>query len=794
MTGSRPRLRPDLIVREVSDPQGGRRYQVRNPATNEQFELGEEELFLCRQLDETDDSAAIRAAFAQWFGLTITAEQLADFYRQMEELGLLATASPQPASSSRPVAEPAVAQADDEDESLESGSSETAARRSVPGGKQDRRYRWRLFDPERLLAGLAGALSPLRWLVWGLIPGVLLALLVLLHHHAQYLRELGSVGSFGVHLLIKLTVGLFCVNLLGSLLQGVVCVHYSARVDEFGIRLAFGIIPRFFFNRRIRGLPRRERLWIIATPLLVKLGFFVFGILVWRLAQHSPGQLGWYGLVLGHLALAHALFTLNPLWRATGYAWLTTYLGFPHLRERAFTVLRLTLRNAHPLQAMSAREKYALLVYGVAAVAYTLLVFGAILFAAAIYLEHRLRGVGVLLFLVLVALFLVRLMHRLQPLLAPGKTARLVSRPSRAESRPESPRPPPFATAPIRAQRRGWGRRIVLIIVAVGIGSLPYSYEVTGYATLLPKRRAEVHAAVAGVVAAVLASENQSVEQGAVLATLSDGKPRYDVAATRAELEKIRNELELLQHGPKPETIAHAQQQVEMARAKVASSKKLQDVLALASKQGVAPELRYTEAIGTAEVDKAALAVAEANLQLVKSPPQPLEVAIKRAELQQLNEQLTYFQQQLDATHLRAPIAGRVVTPRLEFKRGGFLKEGDLFATVEETQKIQVEVLVPETEIGAVYPDAPVTLRVWGYPLRDFEGRVTLIADVTEPLSDNPGVRVVRVVTLIDNPDGLLKAEMTGYAKIAAGRKPVIVAFTRALVRFVMLEMWSWLP
>ncbi|MEI2782438.1 MAG: hypothetical protein V9H25_14710 [Candidatus Competibacter sp.] len=49
MTGSRPRLRPDLIVREVSDPQGGRRYQVRNPATKEQFELGEEELFLCRQ-------------------------------------------------------------------------------------------------------------------------------------------------------------------------------------------------------------------------------------------------------------------------------------------------------------------------------------------------------------------------------------------------------------------------------------------------------------------------------------------------------------------------------------------------------------------------------------------------------------------------------------------------------------------------------------------------------------------------------------------------------------------------
>ena len=278
------------------------------------------------------------------------------------------------------------------------------------------------------------------------------------------------------------------------------------------------------------------------------------------------------------------------------------------------------------------------------------------------------------------------------------------------------------------------------------------------------------------------------------MARLSDAKPRYDVAATRAEIEKKRNELQLLQNGSKPEAVALAQQQLALAQVKAAATKKLQDVLAAAAKQGVAPELRYTEASGNADIDKAALAVASANLQLVKSPPLPTEVAIKHAELQQLNEQLRYFQQQLEATQLRAPIAGRVVTPRLEFTLGGFLKEGDLFATLEETQKIQVEVLVPETDIGAVKLDAPVTLRVWAYPLREFQGAVSLIADTAEPLADNPSVRAVRVITLMDNPDGLLKAEMTGYAKIAAGREPVIVAFTRALVRFAMLEMWSWLP
>ncbi|MEI2782177.1 MAG: efflux RND transporter periplasmic adaptor subunit, partial [Candidatus Competibacter sp.] len=223
-------------------------------------------------------------------------------------------------------------------------------------------------------------------------------------------------------------------------------------------------------------------------------------------------------------------------------------------------------------------------------------------------------------------------------------------------------------------------------------------------------------------------------------------------------------------------------------------NRKLQEALYPGFKQGVVTGVQYEQALRDAEVSEAALRVAEANLTLLKSPPQPQDVAIKRAELQQLQEQLKYAQEQLDASELSAPVAGRIVTPNLKFKEGSFLKEGELFATLEDTQKIQVEVLVSETDIGLVRLDAPVTLRVWAYPLRDFEGRVTLIANVTEPLSDNPGVRVVRVVTLIDNPDGSLKGQMTGYAKIIAGHEPVIVAFTRALVRFVMLEMWSWLP
>ena len=54
--------------------------------------------------------------------------------------------------------------------------------------------------------------------------------------------------------------------------------------------------------------------------------------------------------------------------------------------------------------------------------------------------------------------------------------------------------------------------------------------------------------------------------------------------------------------------------------------------------------------------------------------------------------------------------------------------------------------------------------------------------------------KVVRVVMAIDQTDGKLLPEMTGYAKVQAERYPLIVAYTRPIIRFFLVEFWSWLP
>ena len=48
--------------------------------------------------------------------------------------------------------------------------------------------------------------------------------------------------------------------------------------------------------------------------------------------------------------------------------------------------------------------------------------------------------------------------------------------------------------------------------------------------------------------------------------------------------------------------------------------------------------------------------------------------------------------------------------------------------------------------------------------------------------------------TEIDNAEALLKTELTGYAKVRGETQPAALAFTRMLVRFFHVELWSWLP
>jgi hypothetical protein len=69
---------------------------------------------------------------------------------------------------------------------------------------------------------------------------------------------------------------------------------------------------------------------------------------------------------------------------------------------------------------------------------------------------------------------------------------------------------------------------------------------------------------------------------------------------------------------------------------------------------------------------------------------------------------------------------------------------------------------------------------------------VTTIAPVAVREEEGWRGRAFRVTTAIENPDLLLRPEMTGSAKIYCGERRLWDVLTRRLARYLRVEFWSW--
>ena len=122
---------------------------------------------------------------------------------------------------------------------------------------------------------------------------------------------------------------------------------------------------------------------------------------------------------------------------------------------------------------------------------------------------------------------------------------------------------------------------------------------------------------------------------------------------------------------------------------------------------------------------------------------------------------------------------------------GAYLPEGGLFAELEDNRVVFAEIEVPETEIEEVTIGAEVELKLWSDSATSITGIVARIAPKAE---ERDFGKVLRVTVRVPNEDGKLASGMTGYAKVAAEERPVWEAFSRVIVRFFQVELWSWLP
>jgi len=285
-------------------------------------------------------------------------------------------------------------------------------------------------------------------------------------------------------------------------------------------------------------------------------------------------------------------------------------------------------------------------------------------------------------------------------------------------------------------------------------GDLAKSVVATG--KVEPITKVEVKSKASGIVKKLLVQPSDKVKNGQLLAQLDKEEIQAQVDQSRAASQAAEASLKGAEadwerakvdaEGPDVPLLKHAYERaVGMAKEGVVSESALEDA-----------QKNYEMALNKQNVAKAQLIVLKAKIAQSQA-----QVARDRANLKQLEEQLSY-------TDIESPIDGVVLSRDVEMGDAvsSILVLGSsatLVMTLGDTSQVYVKGKVDESDIGKVYLGQPARIKVESFKDKTFNGVVTRISPMGVE-KDNVTTFEVRVS--INNPGGELKAEMTANAEI----------------------------
>ncbi len=209
---------------------------------------------------------------------------------------------------------------------------------------------------------------------------------------------------------------------------------------------------------------------------------------------------------------------------------------------------------------------------------------------------------------------------------------------------------------------------------------------------------------------------------------------------------------------------AAAEASLEAAQARVDG---LQQTLKLLNQMRANPlglQAQVHQAEMAVAMARAALQVAEAERNAQLAPPQPEEVAVAEAQVQQAKAALDLARWKADRLTIIAPASGRVQAKLIE--KGETVSPGKPLITLADTRQLELWVYVASQDLHRIHVGDTLPVEVIALPDETFEARVFYIApeaqfrptNVLNP--DDRGDMVFLVKLRLSNEDGRLKPGM----------------------------------
>jgi multidrug efflux pump subunit AcrA (membrane-fusion protein) len=332
--------------------------------------------------------------------------------------------------------------------------------------------------------------------------------------------------------------------------------------------------------------------------------------------------------------------------------------------------------------------------------------------------------------------------------------------------------------------QRVWLRALAVLAVVTGFASIiPYPLRITAECTIIPSERAKVRSELQGVLSEIPVDEGHAVNKGDVIARLDDRALKAERLKVLAEIDKIEAELATLRKGHRPEEIQQQAAVLAARRNEVEFAVKEADRREQMAHEGVGSRQAAEEASRVLETRRRAVDEAEAALRLLRAGSRPEEIAAHEAVLKRSRAELAYVDERLAMTVVRAPIDGNILTPRFREHVHEAIEAGGMVCEIANTRRMRAEILVPQREVDVIALGMPAVVKVESYPMHPFAGNVEFIA----PAVSGEDQRV-RVVVEIDNAEGFLKANMSGYGEIETGKHSLLDLATRRALRWIRVR------
>jgi GAF domain-containing protein len=210
------------------------------------------------------------------------------------------------------------------------------------------------------------------------------------------------------------------------------------------------------------------------------------------------------------------------------------------------------------------------------------------------------------------------------------------------------------------------------------------------------------------------------------------------------------------------------------------------DAVAEGTILGEMDDSEYRNALAAA---RAKYATAAAAMNQALASRDSGEAGIKRNESDYWAAEVSLAQERLEKTKFRAPHAGVVATPHIESLLGRKLEVGDLFGTVVNTARAQVDVAVDESDVPLLEAGQHATVKLESFPTRTMTGDVVLIS----PVGTAEGDRHVFFARInVPNEQGLMRPGMQGRSKISTRWRPAGYVLFRGLGMWGWSKIWTW--